>query len=304
MSFSDWMSSARGPGLIGTVLATVVLLGFGVLFVLAFDSRLLGGGPTVESVVSDQAREIETLRERIADQRKPLENLPKLKEAANQLGESRRRVQSQTVELAGLRDQIKAGEAAVKELQAQFDAHKDRYRAKVRAEAKGGTLARLETRDGQVYEDVRIREVTAIGMQILHSAGQKRIPYEELPADLQERFQFDPQQKVAALARESDERAAHESFVDAAQEAQERASESRRSSDAEARRVKTLQTIAAGEARLRSLNQQIQTMELVTIPAEARKTISRAPKLREELAALKREQAALEAQLLRLKSEQ
>lgn len=285
------------------ILATVVLLGFGVLFVLVFDSRLLGGGPTVESVVSDQAREIDTLRERIDDQRKPLGNLPRLKEAATQLGETRRRVQSQTVELDGQRKQIEAAQAVVKDLQTQFEAHKDRYRAKVRNEAKGGTLARLETRDGQVYEDVRIREVTAIGMQILHAAGQKRIPYEELPADLQERFQFDPQQKAAALARESDERAAHDSFVDAAQEAQERAEETQRSSEAEARRAKRLQTIAAGEARLRSLNQQINTMEAVTIPAESRKTISRAPQLREELATMKREQAALEAQLLRLKSE-
>lgn len=35
MSFSDMMSSGRGPGVIGMILALIVLLGFGVLFMFA-----------------------------------------------------------------------------------------------------------------------------------------------------------------------------------------------------------------------------------------------------------------------------
>jgi hypothetical protein len=40
MSFSDLMQSGRGPGVIGMLLALVVLVGFGLLFMFAFDEGL------------------------------------------------------------------------------------------------------------------------------------------------------------------------------------------------------------------------------------------------------------------------
>ena len=46
------MSSARGPGVIGMIMALIVLLGFGVLFMFAFDEDLQGGGQTIEALVA------------------------------------------------------------------------------------------------------------------------------------------------------------------------------------------------------------------------------------------------------------
>ena len=43
MGFSDLLSSSRGPGVIGVLVALLVLGGFGTLFVV-FDDNMQGGG--------------------------------------------------------------------------------------------------------------------------------------------------------------------------------------------------------------------------------------------------------------------
>ena len=48
----------------------------------------------------------------------------------------------------------------------------------------------MKTIDGKVYEHVSIRKVTALGMEIRHLNGLKRIHYQNLPDELQDRFQF------------------------------------------------------------------------------------------------------------------
>ena len=58
MSFSDLMSSGRGPGVIGMVMALFVLLGFGLLFTLAFDEGFQGEGITIEAEIANQAKAI------------------------------------------------------------------------------------------------------------------------------------------------------------------------------------------------------------------------------------------------------
>lgn len=52
MGFTDMMSSGRGAGVIGSIMAVVVLGGFVLLFVLVFDEGLQGGGETIESVIA------------------------------------------------------------------------------------------------------------------------------------------------------------------------------------------------------------------------------------------------------------
>ena len=45
------MSSGRGPGFIGLLLALLIVGGFGALYVLVFDSEMQGKGVTIESVI-------------------------------------------------------------------------------------------------------------------------------------------------------------------------------------------------------------------------------------------------------------
>jgi hypothetical protein len=73
MSFSDMMSSGRGPGVIGMLMALVVLVGFGVLFMFATDEGFQGGDQSIESIIKHQAGDIESLKGGIANGMKSLD---------------------------------------------------------------------------------------------------------------------------------------------------------------------------------------------------------------------------------------
>ena len=63
---NDILSGGRGPGMIGMILALVVLAGFGVLYLFVFDEGMQGADQAIESVVSRQDKEIDSLKDVIA----------------------------------------------------------------------------------------------------------------------------------------------------------------------------------------------------------------------------------------------
>lgn len=301
MSFTDLMSSGRGPGVIGMIMALIVLLGFGVLFMFAFDEGAQGGDQSIESVIAYQAKDIvasEALRD---------SNLTTLAKApvrvvnAKELARLKREDQSMQEKIAGLKSGVEAGKAAIATRNAATEAYKDEYRALVRGKAKGEVMPKLETTTGAVYTNVNIREVTAVGIQIRHDDGQKRIPFEDLPESMKDHFQFDPKQKEKALAQET---AAHDELAAAVAVTEEAAGQQaavRRAEEAEALRKNTARAIAQKEARIESLDEEIERME-EAIKKEAYKTVSRAGIMRGQLTAKQRELAELRAQISSLQS--
>lgn len=301
MSFSDLMSSGRGPGVIGMILALVVLLGFGLLFMFAFDEGWQGGDQSIESVISHQAKEIEDLKTGISRGEKQLANVPALFAAEKKLKDLKRENQFRDGNIDGLKKSIASANGAIGEKLAEFEAYKEKYRAFARNKAKGRELERLETRDGDVYQKVTIREVTPIGIQIMHDGGQKRISFEQLSADMQDEFQFDPKQKADAIAKEEAMRSEHESAVSAAQEAASQQAAEQRAKDAEEKRQNIIRAIAVKESRIESLKTEIQSLE-EAIPKESLKRISRAPQMRLQLAGKQRDLSALTEDVARLRS--
>ncbi len=295
------MSSGRGPGVIGMIMALIVLLGFGVLFMFAFDEGAQGGDQSIESVIAYQAKDIvasEALRD---------SNLTTLAKApvrvvnAKELARLKREEQSMQEKIAGLKSGVEAGKAAIATRNAATEAYKDEYRALVRGKAKGEIMPKLETTTGAVYTNVNIREVTAVGIQIRHDDGQKRIPFEDLPESMKDHFQFDPKQKEKALAQET---AAHEELAAAVavtEEAADQQAAVRRAEEAEALKRNTARAIAQKEARIKSLDEEIERME-EAIEKEAYKTVSRAGIMRGQLTAKQRELAELHAQISSLQS--
>jgi Skp family chaperone for outer membrane proteins len=79
---------------------------------------------------------------------------------------------------------------ARKELEEYMAKYKLGYRAKL----KGQTLASLQTTDSQNYQAVVLREVTPTEVSFAHSAGATRVAMEKLPADLQKKFMYDPEE--------------------------------------------------------------------------------------------------------------
>lgn len=82
-----------------------------------------------------------------------------------------------------------------------------KYKLGYRAKLKGLTLPTLQIADAQTFQAVVVREVLPSEVAIAHSAGAARVPMEKLPADLQQKFLYDPAEvkreaeaKVAAAA--------------------------------------------------------------------------------------------------------
>ncbi len=242
------------------VMALVVLLGFGLLFMFASDETERGG-QSIESVIAQQAKDIESYQGSIVFSQKNLDLAPARSANAKELARLKRGNQALVEKSTGLAQAIETGKAAIAhKIQALAD-YKDQYRAYARGKAKGEAIAKLETLTGVVYNEVTIREVTAIGIQIRHADGQKRIPFEELPEAMKDRFQFDPKQKDEAVAAELASRNVHEAAVAVADDLAGQKMDAQRGKDAEAAKTKTLQDIAVKEGLIASIQSEIKGLE-------------------------------------------
>jgi hypothetical protein len=301
MSFSDLMQSGRGPGVIGMLLALVVLVGFGLLFMFAFDEGLQGGEQSIESVIAQQAKEIDAIAIGISSGEKKLAGAPALIARAKELTTLNRENKFRDGEIDSLTKAVATAKEAIEAKNQEIEGYKDEFRAFARGKAKGETMESLETRKGDIYQKVTIREVTPIGIQIMHDGGQKRIPFEELSAEIQDRFQFDPKQKAAAVAKEEAERNQHEADVSVATAAESQQMAAQREKEAEAKREQMIRALAVKKSRVETLKDEIEALE-IAIPKEGLKRISKAPQMRAQLAGKQRDLSALEADIGRLQS--
>jgi hypothetical protein len=260
MSFSDMMSSGRGPGVIGMVMALVVLLGFGVLFMFAFDEGFQGAELSDEAAIVQQGKEIENYQVTLDKGQKSLDLAPQRVSDAKELTRLGLENQMLSQNITTLIEKQKAGEAEIVEKNKAFDAYKDDYRAYVRGKAKGETMDQLSTTSGVVYKNVSIREVTAIGIQIRHDEGQKRIAFEDLPDEMKDYYQFDPNQKEDAKKAEDAAREAHEKEVGISDKLAEADMAKQRERDAVLDKEKRRRNIAEKEAQILALQSDIRRL--------------------------------------------
>lgn len=62
----------------------------------------------------------------------------------------------------------------------------------------------LTTRSGKEYKDIKVTGVEVDALKISHAAGLVRVPFEELPAELQSKYAFDPAKMEKARAEKRD----------------------------------------------------------------------------------------------------
>lgn len=275
MSFSDMMSSGRGPGVIGMLMALVVLVGFGLLFMFAFDEGFQGG-VSIESELASQVREIENLNGGIAKGKTNLGLAPARNAASKELRQVKVETKTLSERSVALKAEIEEGNAGVAAMNKDWDAYKDRYRELVRAKAKGQVLDKLETRDGTVFSNVNIREVTAVGIQIRHDEGQKRIPFEDLPAEMQDYYQFDPAQKEKAIAAEAAVFKEHDASVAVAADQADAQMALQREKAAAEEKEKLVEQIAEKQAQAEVLASEIKDLQQEVVQANSDAAAARA----------------------------
>ncbi|MEY5013456.1 MAG: hypothetical protein RLY69_1171 [Verrucomicrobiota bacterium] len=242
-----------------------------------------------------------------------LERIQREKEEQGRKAKEQEMAEKERLERERLENEKEAerrkAEAAKEELRARRD--------EVRHQAVGQQIAKLETLKGDVYENVIIRDVSPVGISIRHDAGSRRVPFEQLPLEMQKQFMFDPEEKAKALAQEHAAQSAH---VEEAVVVQEKQSIAQKTDQNEEYRLKVTKAIATKNARIGILEDEIRSLEY-DVEAEENKRynrsyyrngrwvygaggVSRAPILREkvnqkrsELSILKQQVATLEVEL-------
>jgi len=196
------MSSGRGPGVVGLLMALIVIGGFGAILVFVFDEGMQGGGRSIESVIRENRDEIDSLTAQIAHNNETLESSKKTAEVAKKVDGINAQIASNKAKLAELGESVSKAIADTLAVEKEFGDYRTGYRTQVRSDAVGEKFPELTTVSGSAYAEVEVREVTEVGISIRHRDGSKRITYEELTVEWQERFQFDPKEKAEALAKE------------------------------------------------------------------------------------------------------
>lgn len=308
MSFSDMMSSGRGPGVIGMVMALMVLLGFGLLFMFAFDEGLQGGDQSIESVIRNQGEEIESHASGIKKGTETLLHAPERIAASKELARLTTEKTVLAEKITELTEAAASAKAALDESEKTFNDYKDDYRGFVRGKAKGTEMPVLETTTGVVYKNVNIREVSAIGIQIRHDEGQKRIPFEELSEEMKDYYQFDPAQKDQALASETATRTQHEAEVAAASVVADEEMAKQRARTAEATREKNAALLSVKQAQIMAVKREIKALknELERDSANTgggRRGISKSGQIKVKLSAANSRLQALQSEVSQLKSQ-
>jgi len=197
---SDLLTSSRGPGVIGTLLALIVLVGFGTLMMVASDnSKGSGLGAKIKEkkgairALKGQGEHWKTAAVEYDARRKQLGKLESLQH----------KVKRQLNHISDRKTEVSSAKDDLAKMNERFEDYKKKYRIAERARAAGEKMAELKTKDGKVYEQVKVLEINAIGMKIMHKAGNTRVHYKRLSDELQDRFQFTEEGAQVIAKREA-----------------------------------------------------------------------------------------------------
>lgn len=304
MSFSDMMSSGRGPGVIGMVMALVVVLGFGLLFMFAFDEGMQGDDRSIEAVIRDQDKEIKDYEARMDSGRKSLDLAPGRITAAKDVSRLKSESASLQEKITNLTQSVEAAKTAFAKTRESFEGYKDEYRALVRGKAKGTTLDQLKTASGVVYEKVNVRSITPVGMEVIHEGGHTRIPFEELPAEMRDYYQFDASQKDKALAAEEDARKKHDDDVTTATGKAEEAAEIERKKKAALAKQNAATLLATKQSYLNSARDNLRNLQDELVREESKKTgVRKTGSIKSRIAAENRRISELQSEVQSLQSQ-
>jgi chromosome segregation ATPase len=289
MGFSDLLTSSRGPGVIGTLLAMFVLVGFGTLYMFVFDEGLQGGQKTIQAVIRDQGTLIETHKIQITNYKDRIEDAKRLKEVAKEHDDLKLRAEIGAKRLVELTTAKAEAEAAVASAKDSWAKYRDEYRASEWAAAVGEKLDELKTVGGELYAKVAILKVTHKGVDISHQDGIKLIACEELPSELQDRFQFEKELTVKDRKKDDEDFDTHSNNVEIATNAKQAQDKLIRVQELEEQIQKWQAEIQ--EAKMNEARNQaaIDRMRMAIAAEEAKKGgISRAPQMKEQLRAMER----------------
>lgn len=191
MGFTDLATSGRGPWVFGVSIAVFIVAAFGTLYTLVFDPNNMENHKKIEAVVRDLELELDGKKTQLESYKKEVKLVALRKEEERQLSDLKIKVEAAAKRIEEATAEQSAAQAAVETAGKEWEDYKAEYRASTWAKAKGRELGTLKLADGTTFEAAVIRKIDHAGMDILCSSGPKNIKFENLPAELQDEFQFD-----------------------------------------------------------------------------------------------------------------
>lgn len=221
--FEDFGSTGKGVGIIGILIGTFVLACFSGLGFAVYSELGTGGGDeaNIEKALTtgkltQKAREtsITELNQKLETYKNFEARMPEISSNQRELSALNNEVESLQAGVAALNETILTEKLA-------FETYRQQYRNNERKRA-AGEIVDFSSTHGEHYKNVPIRKIDAEFLQVMTSSGPKGIPFAELPADIQDRFQFskDEAESVAKIkAQFQKKQAARQAVFDKAQAA-------------------------------------------------------------------------------------
>ncbi len=301
MSFQEIIAWLRGSVIHIVILAIGAVSAW--ILVGKFKSGELSFGDTpLQQEVAKKEGQLNSLKSRLERKEEKLVTLTELKAKAVELEELNaelRELQASNLSAKGRLASLNEGLVQTEEM---FDEYRQRYRKHIREKAVGTKMETLTIAGGKTYHSVEIKSVGALGVNITHKDGSRRIPFKELPTSMQKQFQFDEEEAEAQLRKEAERRRQFR----LAQAAALREDEKQGATGSKPDEPKmTDAEIERAEDKLRSvinnLKSRINVAE-ANLRIERGKTISRAPQFRAELQELRQALKENESRLRDLRS--
>ena len=188
-----------------------MLLGLVMLVLCAVGASLLAdrhtdsGRATValQEETHQQDDQILNLRARVTTARSEWESANHaLESSANSAKAAASRIQSARTRIDELTREKHQLEEACQPIPAAFEQYREQARRQARNSAIGEHLASIQLKSGKSFENVTIKRVTDVGIEINHQSGIARIDATDLPASWHDRFQWDMQRRSAILHEE------------------------------------------------------------------------------------------------------
>lgn len=92
--------------------------------------------------------------------------------------------------------------AVVTKLDTEFSEYRARYRTRTWSRAVGEKLGNITLRGGREYKDAQITKVTDLGLEVRHEHGFARLQASDLSPALQDRFQWNDEERRRRLKEE------------------------------------------------------------------------------------------------------
>lgn len=201
--FSPEENSGIFTFLVGMIILVMTAVGLSLLMDKRF--QLSSGAGEIRNQIKADASEVQDLTSQYEKKSSQLVDAGlKNKLAGGSQEKLRGELQSLDKRRLSLKDDKQELEGAVATIEAKFSDYRAAYRRKTWSGAIGEKLGDISIPGGREYRDATITKVTDVGLEIRHEHGFARIQAPDLDRKIQDRFQWNDEERRKRLTEEKE----------------------------------------------------------------------------------------------------